>query len=79
MDYGINENEYREILEKQENKCAICGKNQKLLTKRLSIDHCHHSMKVRGLLCSKCNVAIGLLNDDISILENAIIYLASYQ
>ena len=41
----------------------------------MSVDHCHDTMKVRGLLCHRCNCGIGLLNEDITVLEKAINYL----
>lgn len=50
--------------------CAICNS-----TDRLSIDHCHETGEVRGLLCGKCNSGIGLFKDKIDLLEAAIQYL----
>jgi hypothetical protein len=44
-------------------------------TTRLTIDHDHMSGTIRGLLCRKCNSGIGLFEDDISRLTNAIEYL----
>jgi hypothetical protein len=41
----------------------------------LSVDHCHKTQRVRGLLCRRCNAAIGLLSDDISRVEAALNYL----
>jgi len=56
--------------------CAICGKPEATArTKRLCVDHCHETGKVRGLLCSHCNRAIGLLGDSCAILASAITYL----
>ena len=56
---------------KQNGVCAICfGK-----TKKLHIDHCHKTKKVRGILCARCNLALGLFGDQIKYLENAISYL----
>ncbi|MCJ8163147.1 endonuclease domain-containing protein [Acinetobacter zhairhuonensis] len=52
--------------------CAICGS-----TKRLSIDHCHTTGDVRGLLCNKCNFGISYFSDDVSLLQKAIEYLSS--
>jgi hypothetical protein len=55
---------------KEGNKCAICGS-----TDRLVIDHCHSTMKLRGILCSKCNQGLGLFTDSIEKLQGAIDYL----
>jgi hypothetical protein len=57
--YRITREQYEWIREKQNGSCAICGRR-----KRLVIDHCHKNGKVRGLLCSACNSAVGLLRDN---------------
>jgi len=81
--YGVTRQEYNNLHEAQEGKCAICKEKEtktrqgKLI--RLSLDHCHSSGKHRGLLCSKCNTAIGLLNEDEHLLEEAIAYLAKHK
>jgi len=41
----------------------------------LVVDHCHSTGKVRGLLCSNCNRGIGMLQERVDILQNAIDYL----
>ena len=70
--YGITEEKYEEMLEKQKHSCKICGCNT---NKRLYVDHCHETKQVRGLLCHQCNVALGHMNDDPIRLENAAVYL----
>lgn len=78
--YGISFEDYNKLLETQNFGCAICGSdiNQNRRTSgKLFIDHCHNSGKVRGLLCSKCNHALGLFNDDSTLLAKAIAYLAT--
>jgi len=61
--FGIDENEYNLLLKCQNRRCAICGRREKAkinnIVKRLAIDHCHKTGKVRGLLCSKCNGTLG--------------------
>ncbi len=69
--YGITNEEYAELLEKTNSKCYIC---KKLLSKPC-VDHDHTNGQVRGILCSNCNLAIGLLYDNIEILQSAIDYL----
>lgn len=49
-------------LKDSSNGCEVCGNNP------VVIDHCHSSGKVRGLLCNKCNQALGSLNDDPNII-----------
>lgn len=72
--YGITLEEYDQMMEDQNYGCAICGESCKI-NKNLTIDHNHRTGKVRGLLCSKHNRAIGLLEDDPEMLEKALTYL----
>jgi predicted RNA-binding Zn-ribbon protein involved in translation (DUF1610 family) len=73
--YGITLVEYDQMLHNQNNKCAICGNGDEVENRRLAIDHCHESGKVRGLLCGKCNRGLGLFYDNQELLESAIHYL----
>lgn len=75
--YGITQQEYEEILKSQNYECAICGRSDTGIerTNRLSIDHCHDTGKVRGLLCNWCNQGLGMFRDDSSLLDKAISYL----
>jgi Recombination endonuclease VII len=70
--YGLSVDQYNDLLRAQHGACAICGNGQ---SGRLHVDHCHDSGSVRGLLCNRCNRAIGLLGDDPAILRRAISYL----
>ena len=71
--YGLDPADYYKMYDEQGGACKICSKN----FPRLCVDHCHNSGKVRGLLCQKCNKAIGLLGDNLDYLTNAITYLES--
>ena len=84
--YGITEEEYEELLVKQKYSCKICGqkpdksqtlpdKSQTEPDKPLYVDHCHQTKTIRGLLCHKCNIALGHMNDDPEQLERAANYL----
>lgn len=81
--YGITRDDYYKMLAEQDGVCAICRQPERRTLKgkvcRLAIDHCHASKKVRGLLCSDCNRAIGLLRDDIERLRSAIEYLGRHR
>lgn len=73
--YGIDINDYNKMFLDQEGCCAICKTHQIKLDRKLAVDHCHDTGKVRLLLCSACNTGIGFLKHDIGILANAIKYL----
>ena len=74
--YGLTVKEYLALLEAHNHQCAICGASESdRNNKKLVIDHCHQSGKVRGILCHKCNLVLGNANDLIGTLEQAIIYL----
>jgi hypothetical protein len=62
-EYGLSIEDYNNMLANQDGKCAICGGTE---WRRLSVDHCHTSLKIRGLLCSPCNKALGVLEPHLS-------------
>lgn len=69
---------YNKMYSEQKGKCAICNIPLTKHGKETYVDHNHFSMQVRGLLCPKCNFAIGLLNDSASNCFRAGDYLTSY-
>jgi hypothetical protein len=73
--YGITIQEYDAMLEKQGGGCALCGK--KKMRYRLAIDHCHSTGKVRGILCFRCNWALGILGDTPAGVSKALSYIQS--
>lgn len=75
LKYGIDIDTYDEMLKKQNESCAICKIHQSQLNYLLVVDHCHTTNKIRGLLCRKCNVAIGSFKDNIEVIMSAIYYL----
>ena len=81
--YGITPDRYKEILEKQNGKCAICGSadggKRGDRRRRLAVDHCHATGKVRGMLCASCNAGLGALRDSPELLAKALVYLLSDQ
>ena len=72
--YGVTSEMYLDMFNKQKGTCKICQK-ECVSGQVLSIDHCHKTNIVRGLLCKKCNSALGMLNDNIEFFESAITYL----
>lgn len=73
--YNITQIVYNEMLLAQCECCAICSKHRSEFTKALSVDHCHDTGKVRGLLCSPCNLAIGNFQENIESILKAVDYL----
>ncbi|WP_396189879.1 endonuclease VII domain-containing protein [Flavobacterium sp.] len=84
--HGITLEERDELLVKQDGKCAICGNNTQFKLKKghgsnigdeAVVDHCHESLKIRGVLCGFCNTGLGAFKDNIKSLLNAVDYLRS--
>jgi Recombination endonuclease VII len=63
----------------QQGKCVGCEAHQSELNRSLCVDHNHETKKVRGLLCAKCNTALGQANDNINILKRLVIYMNKHQ
>ena len=86
--YGISFGECRNYLEKQNYRCAICDKNLETWAegeekcKKMTgthLDHDHQTKRIRGVLCSKCNMGLGQFHDDAACIKRAIEYLESYR
>ena len=81
--YGISTVEREELLISQDRKCKLCsvevafydGRKVDIPTARGALDHCHTTGVIRGVLCSKCNMGLGLFKDNIETMEKAIAYL----
>lgn len=80
--YNINPEQWNDLLAKQNNRCAICNKTEENV-RRFHVDHDHACCPgntscgkcVRALLCAKCNVALGMVNDNSETLRAMISYL----
>ena len=72
--YNLSLNDWLDIWKKQDGKCAVCGKAFENPS-NACIDHNHITGKVRGLLCKKCNIAIGFFDENINSMERAIKYI----
>lgn len=74
--YGLSIEQFQNMEKAQNGLCAICNNpEQNPQKKKLSVDHCHTTGKVRGLLCHNCNVVLGLIKEDSRILESIKQYL----
>lgn len=74
--YGITRKEWNALLENQSGACAACGC---VPEKTLQVDHDHATGKIRGLLCGACNLALGMLNDSVTRIDNLAKYLRSQE
>ena len=70
---GMNPDEAQRMYESK-SSCDICGTSVE--GKKKHVDHNHKTGQVRGILCDKCNLGIGLFNENPEILINATSYLS---
>jgi hypothetical protein len=91
--HGITAEQYEKIYDDHNGLCAICNRIERRMsrngvtTTRLSLDHCHKCEEkgnegikiIRGILCGACNKAIGLLEDNVALLQKAIDYLNAHK
>lgn len=81
--YSLSQDEYDQMFIDQCGVCAICSKEETRTrngkTLRLCIDHDAETGQIRGLLCSRCNVAIGMMGHDPVLVSEAVNYLLKYQ
>lgn len=69
--YGITLGEKEAMVKRQGGRCSICRRK----AKTLCVDHDHDTGFVRGLLCFRCNQALGFFSDSIQSLERAADYM----
>lgn len=80
--YGLSLAEYNDLLEKQGGRCAICRRPEsggRGIVRKLAVDHCHRTGRTRALLCHRCNGALGMVGDDVDVLEAMIAYLEEHR
>jgi hypothetical protein len=82
--FKISLADYENLLKMQNSTCSICNKQESSMDKKsnkirmLSVDHNHTTGEIRGLLCRGCNTSIGLLDDNITLIQKAIKYLQNH-
>lgn len=82
--YGITLEQYNSMLVDQNNSCAVCNRSETALDKNgklkaLSVDHCHDTGKIRGLLCDSCNRAEGFLQSNVDIIRKLADYVEKHK
>lgn len=73
--YGITQEEYARLWRSQGEACAGCGATAPRGQDWWCVDHCHDTGRVRGILCSSCNVTIGMARESIDVLLDLANYL----
>jgi hypothetical protein len=71
--FGMTVEQYEELLAFQNGVCGICGSQPN--GKKLAVDHCHETNKIRGLLCGRCNPAVGYVKNNPAIAQALTDYL----
>lgn len=77
--YGISLSEYEDMEKEQDYKCFLCDRPPDSSQSSLHVDHCHNSGRVRKLLCMKCNMMLGLVEESVEVLARAIDYLNKHK
>jgi hypothetical protein len=78
--YGITLETRNRMYAEQDGKCAICLESfSSMSSKHMHVDHNHATGKIRQLLCSGCNCALGNLNEDVALFERAVKYLEKWR
>jgi hypothetical protein len=77
--FGLTLEQYNAMYRKQKGRCAVCNSEPTGRWKKLHVDHCHKTGKVRGLLCYSCNSAAGLVKDDAEIAIRIAAYLIGHE
>lgn len=75
--YGMTQEQYDVMLRSQGGGCAVCTRRPGVV--RLPVDHCHDTGKVRGILCTQCNQALGQLQERADLIDKLAAYLRSHQ
>lgn len=78
LKFDITIDDYNQMLKKQGECCAGCKRHKSEFKRALAVDHNHDTGKIRGLLCYKCNSAIGYLKEDVATLDRLKEYLLKY-
>lgn len=75
--YGITFDEYENLVALQDYKCATCLVPVTTEPGQLKgvVDHCHNTLRIRGILCNQCNKALGLVYDNVETLRRMCTYL----
>jgi hypothetical protein len=74
--YGLSLDDYTQLLNAQDGKCAICKREPG--GHALSVDHNHVTGRIRGLLCKGCNTGLGMLQDSLTVIQAAATYIQQH-
>ncbi len=69
--YGLGLVDYNRILKAQNGSCFICQRKARVFKRSLAVDHCHRTLKIRGLLCPWCNKGLRYYSDNPAAMRRA--------
>jgi hypothetical protein len=72
--YGLEDPQFDAMFAAQGGRCLICRESE-----ATSVDHCHATGRIRGILCRACNAGLGLLRDDTALMRAAAAYLKKHR
>jgi len=72
--FRLDINDFFALLNEQKGLCAVCKAPIMITNKGYAVDHCHETGTIRGLLCNRCNLGLGLFKDN----EDALLEAANY-
>jgi hypothetical protein len=76
---GIDPQRAAAVLRSHTGLCDVCGVDSPGVSKAWSVDHCHSTGVIRGVLCSACNRGLGAFNDRPEVLRKAAGYLDQHR
>ena len=82
---GSSLEDFEVRIQKQGKRCLICMREMRVTglrtgaQNRAVLDHDHVTGKIRGIICSRCNLVMGLMGDDVDLLISAVVYLKSFE
>jgi hypothetical protein len=72
---NITREQYLQMHEEQQGRCAICGRTEEEIGRKFDVDHCHEGSTIRGLVCKQCNLMLGYARNNPQTLRKAADYL----
>ena len=73
--FNLTHREYEQLYQNQNGLCAVCGESEMVDGRHLAVDHDHETEKIRGLLCGRCNLMLGRIENNMEITLKMLKYI----